>query len=274
MIKVAVIGAAGKMGQLLIKNILKSGDLRLSGAVGSKNSAYIGKDAGEVFGYTRCGILITDDIKTVIECSDVIIDFSTGVVVEHARIASLGGTAVVIGTTGLTEKDKNELKQIASSGGKIVCAPNMSVGVNLLFCLSEVATKVLGANYDVEVVEMHHSHKKDAPSGTAERLVEIISKVRDFDVNSDIRYGRNRTTGERTKNEIGVHSLRGGDVVGDHSVIFATDGERVELTHRATNRETFVHGALRAARFLVMAPAGFYDMQDVLGFRKNGDKFI
>ena len=171
---------------------------------------------------------------------------------------------MVIGTTGLSADQKAELKALADNGAKIVFAPNMSVGVNLLFALCDKVARLLGDDYDIEVVEMHHNQKKDAPSGTAARLGEILCNARGLSYEKDTRHGRVGLPGARPKNEIGMHSLRGGDVVGDHTVIFATSGERIELTHKASSRETFAKGAVRAVLFLEDAPSGLYDMQDVL----------
>lgn len=160
-----------------------------------------------------------------------------------------------------------ELKKLADGGGRLVQAPNMSVGVNLLFALCSQVARTLGSDYDIEVVEMHHNKKKDAPSGTAERLGQILAEASGLDYNTDTRHGRVGLVGARTKREIGMHAVRGGDVVGDHTVIFATEGERVELTHKASSRETFAKGAVRAVKFLATATPGLYDMQDVLGLK-------
>jgi 4-hydroxy-tetrahydrodipicolinate reductase len=174
---------------------------------------------------------------------------------------------VVIGTTGLENDDKAALRALVADGGRIMLAPNMSVGVNLLFALCAKVAPLLGPEYDIEVVEMHHNRKKDAPSGTAVRLGEILAAGRGLEYETAARHGRAGEVGSRPRNEIGMHAVRGGDVVGDHTVIFAADGERVELTHRASSRETFAKGALRAVKFLANANPGLYDMQDVLGLR-------
>ena len=170
----------------------------------------------------------------------------------------------MIGTTGLDAEQKATLAELAQKGARIVFSPNMSVGVNLLFALCDKAARLRGDDYDIEVVEMHHNQKKDAPSGTAARLGEILAKARGLSYEKDVAHGRVGLPGARPKNEIGMHSLRGGDVVGDHTVIFATSGERIELTHKASSRETFAKGAIRAVRFLADARPGLYDMQDVL----------
>ena len=204
------------------------------------------------------------------ECADAdaVIDFTFApVTIALAPQAAAAGLALVIGTTGLTPENKAALKGLADHGARIVCAPNMSVGVNLLFALCDKVARTLGPDYDMEVVEMHHNRKKDAPSGTAERIGEILAAAAGLDYATDTRHGRVGNVGARTKREIGMHSLRGGDVVGDHTVIFATDGERVELTHKASSRDCFANGAVRAVKFLQTAVPGMYDMQDVLGLR-------
>ncbi|MCF7853925.1 MAG: 4-hydroxy-tetrahydrodipicolinate reductase, partial [Candidatus Pacebacteria bacterium] len=181
--------------------------------------------------------------------------------------ATAAGCCVVIGTTGLAADDRKALETLADSGGRIVFAPNMSVGVNLLFHLCGEVGRTLGEDYDVEVVEMHHNRKKDAPSGTAARLGEILAQATGRDYEKDVRHGRQGMTGARERREIGMHAVRGGDVVGEHTVIFATDGERVELGHKASSRQTFAKGAVRAVKFLMDVSPGLYDMQDVLGLR-------
>ena len=208
-----------------------------------------------------------DDFAAGLAKADAVIEFSHhSVTPEVARTCAAEGKLLVIGTTG---HDDAELKQIraAASAIPLVFAPNFSVGVNALFWLTQKAAEILGPGFDLEVVEMHHRLKKDAPSGTARRLAEILASVRGLDYASDVRHGREGITGERTSREIGMHALRGGDVVGDHTVIFATQGERVELTHKASSRDTFAMGSLRAARWAWGRPAGLYDMQDVLGLR-------
>ena len=265
MIRTAVIGASGRMGKLIIKNILNSKDLTLSGALEISSAPAIGKDAGFISGCSETGINITDNINDIISCSDVFIDFSTGSVIENAKQILKQNKGLVIGTTGLSQEIKSHLNELnKKNNGRIVLAPNMSVGVNLLFHITKMVTEVLSNDYEVEIVEMHHNQKKDAPSGTAMRLAEVVAETRDVNLSEQARYGREGITGARTKEEIGIHVLRGGDVVGDHTVIFATEGERIELTHKASSKEAFVKGALEAARFLKSAKPGLYDMQDVL----------
>ncbi|MFA7230329.1 MAG: 4-hydroxy-tetrahydrodipicolinate reductase [Victivallaceae bacterium] len=264
MIRVIVVGAAGRMGRRLVANIVEADDLTLTGAIEAAGIPFVGQDAGAVAGVGECGVKITDDLNAAVKNADAIIDFSTGGTISNATAAVDAGCAVVIGTTALGDAEKAELKALAGRGGRIVFAPNMSVGVNLLFHLCREVTKVLGEDYDIEIVEMHHNQKKDSPSGTAVRLAEVICAARELSYTENVVHGREGMVGARTKSEIGMHAVRGGDVVGDHTVIFATGGERVELTHKASSRDTFAKGALRAVRFLASSPAGLYDMQDVL----------
>lgn len=268
MIRIVVIGAAGRMGRLLVKNTLSSSDLRLVGAIEAKNNETIGSDAAALAGLPICGLKVSDNLKEVLSNADVMIDFSTSDVVKNAKEAVSLNVGVVIGTTGLKQTEKDELRNLTNNSGRIVCAPNMSVGVNLLFHLAGQVAKILGESYDIEVVELHHNQKKDAPSGTAVKLVEVMAEARNMDMGKDICYGRNGITGARPAKEIGVHAVRCGDVVGEHTVYFSTCGERIELTHKASTRETFALGALRGARFIAEAKPGFYDMQDVLGISK------
>ena len=244
MTKVIITGSKGRMGQALLacaKNLH-----------GLEVVAGIGKG---------------DDLAAVIQKGDVVIDFSAhAATVEVARLCAKNKKALVIGTTGHTDTDTFEIKQLKSEI-PIVWASNFSTGVNTLFWLTRKAAEILGPDFDLEVVEMHHRLKKDAPSGTAKSLAEILADVRKLHLNEAARHGRHGIVGERKQSEIGVHSIRGGDVVGDHTVIFANVGERVELTHKASSRDTFANGALRAAQWLVTQKPGLYDMQDVLGLK-------
>jgi len=257
MIRIVVIGAAGRMGRSLVKNILSSSDLRLVGAIESQNNQTLGADAAVLAGLPNCGLQVSDNLRGALSNADVMIDFSTGDVIKNLKEAISLNVAAVIGTTGLKQDEKEELKKLAEGGGRIVFAPNMSVGVNLLFYLAPQIAKILGDSYDIELVELHHNQKKDAPSGTAVRLVELMADARKLDMEKDICYGRNGITGARPANEIGVHAVRCGDVAGEHTIYFSTCGERIEITHKASTRETFALGALR-----------LYDMQDVLGISK------
>ena len=265
-VRVCVIGAAGRMGRRLVTLITESNDLELSGAVEAAGNSLLGADAGEVAGVGKLNVKITDDLDAALANSQAVINFSTSGVIEALRKSVKANCASVIGTTALSEAERQEIAETAKVS-PIVFAPNFSVGVNLLFHLSGMVAKLL-ADYDVEIVEMHHNQKKDAPSGTAERLGEVVAAAREQVYNKVVRHGREGVVGARTASEIGMHALRGGDVVGDHTVIFATGGERVELTHKASSRDTFAKGALRAVRFLqTAAPGKVYDMQDVLGLR-------
>ncbi|MDO8340520.1 MAG: 4-hydroxy-tetrahydrodipicolinate reductase [Candidatus Woesebacteria bacterium] len=213
------------------------------------------------------GIDVGDDLGAAIPGCDVVIDFSFHSVTPRvARLCAERGKAMVVGTTGHSDSDKATLREAARTI-PMVWASNFSTGVNTLFWLTRKAAEILGPAFDLEVVEMHHRLKKDAPSGTAATLLEILAAARKLQLEDALRHGRKGITGERTSTEIGMHALRGGDVVGDHTVIFATNGERVELTHKASSRDTFATGALRAAAWLVGRPAGIYDMQDVLGLK-------
>ena len=267
MLKVIVIGAAGRMGKRLVSCIHNADDMELVGALEYSKSPFIGKDAGLVAGISPVGITISGELESLLEHANVIIDFSTGNVVNNAKLATAAGVMAVIGTTALNDDDKDKLAEFAASGGRIVFAPNMSVGVNLLFHLSEKVAEILGDDYNIEIVEMHHNKKKDAPSGTAVRLGECAAAGRNLSYAENAVHGRNGVVGERKPSEIGMHAVRGGDVVGDHTVIFATEGERVELVHKASSRDTFAMGALKAVRFLNSQDPGLYDMQDVLGLR-------
>lgn len=265
MIKVAIAGAAGRMGRILVSLVLNDKDLQLSAALEQEGSAFIGQDAGLLAGEDACGVLISSDIEAVLQNSDCIIDFTApAATLKLAELSAAKGVHSVIGTTGLTADEKLILQKLAANGAHIVFAPNMSIGVNLLFSIAAKTAAALGEDYDIEIIEMHHNQKKDAPSGTAERLGEVLAQARGLDYQKDCKHGRLGMPGARSKNEIGMHAIRGGDVVGDHTVIFATDGERIELTHKASSRETFAKGALRAVKFLQKNKAGLYDMQDVL----------
>ncbi|MCK5804129.1 MAG: 4-hydroxy-tetrahydrodipicolinate reductase [Lentisphaeria bacterium] len=266
MIRIAIVGAAGRMGRMLVGRVKADPELCLAGATETPGSDAVGLDAGTLAGVGDLGIVIVDCIENAIADADAVIDFSApGNTMAIAPVICGKGLGLVIGTTGLSDADRVRLADLADNGARIMQAPNMSVGINLLFSLCAKVAPLLGDEYDIEVVEMHHNRKMDAPSGTAERLGQILAESVGLEYNSDTRHGRVGQVGARTKREIGMHALRGGDVVGDHTVIFAADGERVELVHKASSRETFAKGALRAVKFLASAPPGLYDMQDVLG---------
>ena len=267
MLNIIITGAAGRMGRFLVANVASDPELTLVGATEWAQSEFLGIDAGSLAGVGELGVKISSELKDSIQNADAVVDFSTGSVLEHARICAENNKAIVIGTTALTAEEKAELHQMADNGARIVLASNYSIGVNLLFYLSRIAADILPEAFDIEITEMHHNQKKDAPSGTAVTLAEILCEARGLDYDKDVRHGRVGMVGARTKKEIGMHSIRGGDVVGDHTVLFAGPCERFELTHKASSREAFAKGALRAAKFLTAAPAGFYDMQDVLGLK-------
>lgn len=265
MINIAVTGAAGRMGRTLVEACARAEGLRLSAAVERRGSAAVGQDAGELAGVGKLGVNVRDGFEGLE--FDVLVDFTSAeatlVHLEHCRKS---GKKMVIGTTGLDDAGKGRIAAAAQDIA-IVFAPNMSVGVNLCFKLLETAARVLGDDVDVEIVEAHHRHKADAPSGTALRMGEVIAKVLQRDLKEHGVYGRHGISGERTRKAIGFSSIRAGDIVGDHTVLFAGGGERVEITHRAESRMPFANGALRAARWLMDKKHGLYDMQDVLGLR-------
>ncbi len=269
-VAIAIAGAGGRMGQALIEATLAQSDLALAAALDVAQSPLVGRDAGERIGH-HTGITVTTDVAEALARSDVLIDFTRPEgTLEHAAACAKHGVAFVAGTTGLSATQKAALAAHGQSIA-IVFAPNMSVGVNVLVKLVELATSRLGSAYDVEIVEMHHKHKVDAPSGTALLLGEAAAKAKGTTLAECAIYAREGATGERKPGAIGFAALRGGDVVGEHTVIYAADGERVELTHRATSRQTFAGGALRAARFVAArraaGEAGLYDMADVLDLK-------
>jgi 4-hydroxy-tetrahydrodipicolinate reductase len=254
------------MGRTLIEMIHGADDLTLGAAFERADSSLVGADAGELAGVGRLGVTVTADPAAATEEFDILIDFS----VPDATLALLpvlkaAGRKLVIGTTGFDEAGQAEISEAAGEIA-ILKAPNMSVGVNVVFRLIEIAASVLGDEVDVEVIEAHHRHKIDAPSGTAVRMGEILAETLGRDLSTDAVYGRQGVTGPRERKTIGFATVRGGDIVGDHTVLYAGTGERIEITHRAQSRANFAQGALRAARFLESKPKGLFDMQDVLGF--------
>lgn len=267
MIKAVVTGAAGRMGSRIIHLLSGSSRIKLHGAVEQPDHPLIGKDAGGPSGSGTTGILISASLDQALEGGDVLIDFTAPPSsLEHLRIAARRQKAAVIGTTGFTDKERAEIGKMAA---QIPCvlSPNMSVGVNVLFKVLADITRVTGRDYDVEVTEIHHRHKKDAPSGTAMRMAQVIAEALREDLSASAVYSRHGMSGERRTGQIGIQSLRGGDVVGDHTVTFAGPGERLEITHRAQSRDNFARGALIAAEWIASKNSGLYDMQDVLGLR-------
>ena len=266
MIKVVIAGASGRMGHALLEGIFADSELQLHGALEHAESPRIGRDAGEAFGRVT-GVGISADVPTVLHGADVLIDFTRPEPsMAYLAACERAGVKLVLGTTGFSPEQKKLIETTAQKIA-IVFAPNMSVGVTLLINLVQAAAKLLADGYDVEIIEAHHRHKVDAPSGTALRLGEAVAEALGRDLQSCAVYGREGVTGERDANTIGFATVRGGDVVGDHTVLFAGIGERVELTHKASSRATFALGALRAAKYLADRKTGLYDMQDVLALR-------
>lgn len=267
MIRIAVTGAAGRMGKTLIEAISLHPDTVLSAALEHPQSSLLGADAGELAGIGKNGVRVETDISKVAEDFDVLIDFTTPVAtLANAQVCAEFGKAMVIGTTGFNPAQKAELDELTDSLPRCMAA-NYSVGVNLCFHLLDTAARVLGDDVDVEIYEAHHRHKVDAPSGTALRMGEVVADALDRDLSQCAVYGREGQTGARDRKTIGFATVRAGDIVGDHTVMFAAEGERVEITHKASSRMSFARGAVRAAAWLVNREAGQYDMQDVLELR-------
>jgi len=269
MIRIAVTGAAGRMGKTLIEAIANHSEATLTAALEHPGSSLIGVDAGELAGIGRNGVVVGADIEAVVADFDVLIDFSVPVAsVTNARVCAAHGRKLVLGTTGFDEGQK---AQIAAAMEKTaICqASNFSTGVNLCFKLLDMAARVLGDDVDIEIYEAHHRHKVDAPSGTALSMGEVVADALGRDLKEVAVYGREGQTGARARNTIGFATVRAGDIVGDHTVMFAADGERVEITHKASSRMSFARGAVRAAVWLADKSAGRFDMQDVLGLREG-----
>lgn len=265
--RVAITGAAGRMGRSLAEACCNTPSLTLTVAVERPGSSVIGADVGEVAGIGRTGVAITDDLSTLTDRFDVLVDFTRPeVTLSHLALCQAAAKRLVVGTTGFSDEQRQQLID-ASNDIAMVVAPNMSVGVNLCFKLLETAARVLGDEVDIEIVEAHHRYKIDAPSGTALRMGEVVAQALGRDLKSCAVYGREGVTGERGRKTIGFATVRAGDVVGDHTVLFAGLGERVEITHKASSRLTFANGAMRAAQWVMGQSTGLYDMQDVLGLR-------
>jgi 4-hydroxy-tetrahydrodipicolinate reductase len=265
MLNVALLGATGRMGRTLVPLVASSRDLRLSGALAATDDAAIGHDAGVLAGTAPLGVVVTGDLDRALEGAGVAIDFTLpGPSLEHARRCAAGSLPMVIGTTGHDEAARAELASIAGSI-PIVLAPNMSLGVNLLFKLAELAARALDSEYDAEILEAHHRHKVDAPSGTALGLGRAVARGRGTTLENLQLPSRQGATGPRPSGGIGFAVVRGGEIVGDHRVVFAGPGERVELAHHAEDRSGFARGALVAARWVAGRPPGLYSMLDVLG---------
>lgn len=262
--RVVITGAAGRMGHALVRAALATPGCEVAGAIEVEGHADLGRDAGLLAGAREVGVPVSSDLRRALQAADVLIDFTFHTTApRHAALAAELGRALVMGTTGLTPAEEQAVLEAARKV-PVVKAPNMSLGVCVLSALAEKAAAVLGMEYDVEVVETHHRHKKDAPSGTALLLAQRAAAGRGQDFAAAACYGRQGLTGERPRGQIGIHALRGGDVIGDHTVSFIADGERVELTHRASSRDAFAGGALKAAQWLIGRAPGMYGMRDVL----------
>jgi 4-hydroxy-tetrahydrodipicolinate reductase len=264
--KIGVVGAAGRMGRMLIAEILETDGIDLAGGTEVSDSPFIGTDLGTLVAASEIGLSATDDVDGVFKAADVIVDFTVPVAtMAHIKLAADQNTAMVVGTTGLNAEQRDSLRTFGSDN-VIVHAANFSVGVNLLLGLTEQAAAILGDDYDIEVVEMHHRHKVDAPSGTALALGEAAASGRKVDLDGVATRVRDGITGPRPVGNIGFATLRGGGVAGDHTVMFASESERLELSHKAGDRGVFAAGAIRAAIWAVTQSPGYYSMRDVLGF--------
>ena len=263
--RIAVMGAAGRMGKTLIEAVQQAEGVCLSAAIDRADSSLVGADVGELAALGKLGVTLSGDLSAVLDQFDVLIDFThPSVTLKNLEVCRQAGKAMVIGTTGFSPQEK----QLLADAGKqipIVFAANFSVGVNLCLKLLDTAARVLGDDVDIEIIEAHHRHKVDAPSGTALRMGEVVANALGRDLQKVAVYGREGQTGARARETIGFATVRAGDVVGDHTVLFAADGERVEITHKASSRMTFAKGAVRSALWLQQRQSGLYDMQDVLG---------
>ena len=265
-IRIAVAGTGGRMGKMLVEAVSDASDCVLVGALEVPGSPALGRDAGEAIGRAT-GVIISDDIAAALNNADVLIDFTRPEgTIGHLKACLAAGVQMVIGTTGF---DAGARATIAAAAERIaiVSAPNMSVGVNVTLKLLESAARYFAEGYDIEIIEAHHRHKVDAPSGTALRMGEVVARALGRDLDEVAVYAREGVTGERDAKTIGFSAIRGGDIVGDHTVLFAGDGERIEITHRSASRLSYALGALRACRFLAGRSSGLYDMHDVLGLR-------
>jgi len=264
-IEVVVAGAAGRMGNRVVACLCDAPGLRLAAALEAPGHPALGRDAGELAGVGRLGVAVGAEPGAAITRDRVLVEFSVPEAsVEHLRLVARAGARAVIGTTGFSPSERHEIADLAKRAA-ILVSPSMSVAVNVAFTLLATMAKALGDDYDVEITETHHRFKKDAPSGTALRMAEVVAEALGRDLDAVAVYGRQGLAGERTRKEIGILSLRSGDVVGDHTVSFGALGERLELTHRAHSRDTYARGALRAVRWVAERPPGLYSMQNVLG---------
>ena len=268
MIKAGITGASGRMGRALIEAVQAAEEMNLGAAIVRSGSSMTGADAGELAGVGRLDVSMVDELEKVIDDIDVLIDFTQPeATLANLAICRRAGKGIIIGTTGFTDAEKQQIADAAKDIA-IVFAPNMSVGVNLCFKLLDIAARIMGERSDIEVIEAHHRHKLDAPSGTALRMGEVVAEALGRDLKDCAVYGREgRSTEERDRNTIGFETIRAGDIVGEHTVMFANIGERVEITHKASSRMTFANGAVRAAGWLMQHKRGLFDMQDVLGLK-------
>ena len=269
--RIAIAGASGRMGRMLIEAVLQAGDTQLAGALDMASSPHIATDAAAFLG-RPAGVWISDDLDAGLENAQVLIDFTRPEgTMQHLAACRRLGVQMVIGTTGFSDVQKAEI-QAASREIAIVMAPNMSVGVNVTLKLLELAATALNNGYDIEIIEAHHKHKVDAPSGTALKMGEVIASAQGRQLKDCAVYERYGHTGERVAGSIGFSTIRGGDIVGDHTVMFATEGERIEITHKSASRSTYAQGSLRAVRFLAQQRSGLFDMFDVLGLKQAGQQ--
>ncbi|MBA7689882.1 4-hydroxy-tetrahydrodipicolinate reductase [subsurface metagenome] len=264
MVKVIVCGGCGKMGSKVAQLIYQNKDMGLIGIIESPSHPEIEKDWGMSVGLGKTGVIIIDNLEEIIQKADQIVEFTNPKVsLQHLEIVSKYKKAMIMGTTGFSPEEIERINKLAQ-GIPFLLSPNMSLGVNLLFKLAVETAVALSDDYDIEIVEAHHRFKKDAPSGTAKKLAQEIAKAKGLNLDEVAIYGRKGITGERKKGEIGIHSIRSGDITGEHTVIFTTLGERLELTHKAHSRDTFAYGTIQAIKFMDGKPAGFYEMKDVL----------
>jgi len=255
------------MGRRLVALLRESGDFQVVGAVERQDHPDLGRDAGEVAGVGPIGVAIVDAVGKVLPGAQVLLDFTAPVAaMRHIEAASQAAVAAVVGTTGLSQADLTLVGELAKKV-PIMQSPNMSVGVNVLYGVIAQVAKSLGDGYDIEVIEAHHHFKKDSPSGTADKIAQVLAEALGRDLRKVGVYGRHGMVGERKREEIGVHAIRAGDIVGEHTILFGGMGERIEITHRAQSRDNFAYGALRAARWIVGKPVGLYDMLAVLGLK-------
>lgn len=269
MLKVLVAGAAGRMGKRIIAMVAENPSTELVGAYERPDHDAVGQDAGAVAGIGDMGVKIAGSLAEVIDRGEVLIDFTTPeATLANLRVVSEKGLPIVVGTTGISGDALKEAEELARKT-RCVMAPNMSVGVNVMFKIAGEMAKILGSEYDMEILEVHHRFKKDAPSGTAMRLARILAEATDRDLEKVGVFERRGFIGERTKEEIGIQTWRAGDIAGEHTVLFGGIGERLELIHRAHSRDNFARGAVRAALWVVNQPTGLYDMQDVLGLKER-----